>query len=361
MPKVDKKPKLKKAPKKIKRGSINQKKHINKLGQMLIPFEKEKQKSINIDYDNFKISNDSDYSSSSSSSSDSDSDSDSDEFEFNPIVQLGNRKKVESSQNRQLEFDGVNIGYIPTNKDEIEQRFLAKEGYTPRPYSAFHIICGKTSSGKSNMLISTLLNPLIFGFDGSGKHWFDNVFCLSNSSDDIYDVLIEEGVLKPNHIKHLPDEIHLKMIIDQQKKAVKLAGDDVSKIPCTLIILDDIIDNKQFMNSKYVKLLAIRSRQLHVVTILLSQYFHSIPKLMRMQVSSYMLFAGSQQEQEAYNDLLCPAGMHKKQFDKVMEFAWEKRENDKFPFLHVNTRNPIEKRYMRNFNEVIHVPGHGDN
>ena len=343
-----------KLPKKAKPLKLNPKKHLNKLEQMMIPYEKEKQKRMDIEIDNYNIRRDSDY---TSSSSDSDASSSSDdEYEFKPIVAMGNRKKVIAKKDNELRFNGVDIGYIPTNKDEIEMRHLAKEGITPRPYSAFHIISGRSGMGKSNLLLNMLLNNLIFGFDGSGKHWFDNIFLLSNSEDDIYDNLIKEGVLKPNHIKYLPDEIHLKQVIDQQKKAVRMAGDDVSKLPCSLLILDDIIDHKQFMNSKYVKLLAIRSRQLHCVTILLTQYFNSVPKLMRMQASSLMLFAGNQQEQEIYNEMLCPAGMHRKQFDKVMEYAWEKRENDKFPFLHVNMKNPTEKRYMRNFNEIIQVP-----
>jgi len=342
-----------KLPKKQKKKVLNAKKHTNKLEQLTIPFEREKQKRINVEMDNYNIQRDSDYSSESESNSSSSSD---DEFEFKPVVSMGNRKKVAAQNDDEIRFNGVDIGYIPTNKDEIEMRHLAKEGITPRPYSAFHVISGRSGMGKSNLLVSMCLNPLIFGFDGSGKHWFDNCFVLSNSEDDIYDVLINEGVLKHNHIKYLPDEIHLKQIIDEQKKAVRLAKNDVSKIPCTLIILDDIIDNKQFMNSKYIKLLAIRSRQLHCVTILLTQYFNCVPKLMRMQASSLMLFAGNQLEQEIYNEMLCPAGMSSKQFDKMMEYAWTKTENDKFPFMHCNLRNPIDKRFMKNFNEYIVLP-----
>lgn len=336
--------------KKAKPLKLNPKKHTSNL-KLLNPFEREQEKELDIVMENYNIKRDSDYESSSSESESSSSD----DNDFNPIVAMGNRKKVMAKKEEAIKFNGLNIGYIPTNKDEIELRPLAKAGITPRAYSAFHIICGKSGMGKSNLLISMLLNPLIFGFDGSGKHWFDNLYVLTNSNDDIYFNLIKEGVLKEQHIKYMPDEKHLKEIIDKQKNAIDIAGDDASKKPVTCIILDDIIDNKQFMNSKQVKLLAVRARQLGIVSFVLSQYFNAIPKLMRMQASSLLLFAGNQQEQEIYNEMLCPAGMHKKEFDKIMTHCWEKTDKDKYPFMHVNMKNTLDKRFMKNFTEFINI------
>jgi hypothetical protein len=349
-------PKKLKAPKKVKTLKINPKNHLNKVANMN-PYMRQQEKEMDAIIENYNIRRDSDYESESESTSSSSSDED----EFNPVITMGKRKKVIAKKEDEIRFDGLNIGYIPTNKDEIELRPLAKAGITPRAYSAFHIICGKSGQGKSNLLISMLLNPLIFGFDGSGKHWFDNVFVLTNSNDDIYFNLMNEGILKQEHIKHMPDEKHLKEIIDKQKKAIELAGDDASKKPVTCIILDDIIDNKQFMNSKYVKLLAVRARQLGIVSFVLSQYFNAIPKLMRMQASSLLLFAGNLQEQEIYNEMLCPAGMHKKQFDKVMNYCWEKTDKDKYPFMHVNMKNTLDKRFMKNFTEFINIDNYKNN
>jgi hypothetical protein len=344
-----------KAPKKTKPLKLNPKTHRNKVLNMN-PFLRQQEKEMDTIIENYNIRRDSDYESESETETSSSSDDD-----FNPIISMGNRKKVIAKKEEEIKFNGLNIGYIPTNKDEIELRPLAKAGITPRPYSAFHIICGRSGMGKSNLLISMLLNPLIFGFDGSGKHWFDNLYVLTNSNDDIYFNLIKEGVLKDEHIKHMPDEKHLKEIIDKQKEAIEIAGDDASKKPVTCIILDDIIDNKQFMNSKYVKLLAVRARQLGIVSFVLSQYFNAIPKLMRMQSSSLLLFAGNQQEQELYNEMLCPAGVNKKEFDKVMTYCWEKTDKDKFPFMHVNMKNTMDKRFMKNFTEFINIDNFKNN
>jgi len=342
-----------KLPKKAKPLKLNPKKHLNKLEQMMIPYEKEKQKRMNIEVDNYNIRRDSDYTSSSDSDSSSSSD---DECEFKPKINLGNRKKVLAKQDEDLSFDGVNIKYIPTNKDDIEERYLHKEGIVPRGYSNFIIINGSIGSGKTNCLINMLMNPLIYGFDGSGKHFYDNLFVLSNSNDDAYDVLIKEGILKPSHIKHQPEEEDLKAIIDQQKKAIKMANGDASKIPITAIIFDDIIDNLQFIKSKFFKLCAIRPRQLHLCVFLLSQYMNAIPRLIRMQAQNLLLFAGNKTEEEIYIDMLTPAGMSVKQFEAILKYGWEKRENDKHPFIHINRKQPVEKRFMRSFNEYIRLP-----
>ena len=341
-----------KLPKKKKPLKLNPKKHINKLEQMMIPFEKEKQKRINIQTENYNIKRDSDY----STSSDSESSSSDDEFEFKPKINLGNRK-ITHEKEKEVKFNGVEIAYIPTNKDDIEQRYLHKVGIVPRGYSNFIIVNGSIGSGKTNALINMLMNPLIYGFDGSGRHWFDNVFVLTNSNDDAYDNLIKDGVLKPSHIKHQPTEEDLKQILDAQKQAIKLAGDDGGKIPNTAIIFDDIIDDKQFINSKYFKLCAIRPRQMHLCCFLLSQHFNSIPRIIRVNAQNLILFSGNKVEQDIYTEQYTPAGMAPKQFEAILKFAWAKRPNDQYPFIHINRKAPVEKgRFFRNFTEMITLP-----
>ena len=53
-----------------------------------------------------------------------------------------------------------------------------------------------------------------------------------------------------------------------------------------------------------------------------------------------------------YADMLTPAGMTKKQFSKLLNIAWQKRENDTHPFLYVNRKN---KTFSRNFTEIIDI------
>lgn len=335
--------------KKVKPLKLNPKKHTSNL-KLLNPFEREQEKELDIVMENYNIKRDSDYESSSSESESSSSDDDI----FNPIVAMGNRK-VQKNKDEDIVFKGVNITYIPTNKDSIKQRPLHEQGIVPRGYSNFTICNGSIGSGKTMVIINMLLNELIYGFDGSNKHWFDNVFVLTNSNDDSYDVLIEQGILKPNHIKHQPEAKDLKSILDKQKKAVEMAGDDIGKIPNTCIIFDDIIDDKQFINSKEFKLCAIRPRQLFLNCILASQHFTAIPRIIRVNAQNLILFAGNKTEEEMYTDMLCPSGMSRKQFSNLLNKAWQKKPDDKYPFLHVNRKQPNEKKFMRNFTEYIDI------
>ena len=339
---------LKKAPKKIKTLVLKTgKNRVSTLETMKNPWEHTKTKKLQVKVNNSNVKKDSDY---ETSSSDSDSESD-DEYKFNPKVQLGNRK-VEIKKDEPLTFNGIDIAYIPTNKDDIEQRLLHKKGYVPRGYSNFIVIVGSIGSGKTNVLINMLLNPLIYGYDNTDTHWFDNVFVLTNSNDDAYDTLVKEKVLEANQIKHQPSSKDLKKVLDEQKNAIKLAGEDIGKIPNTCIIFDDIIDDQQFIKSKEFKLCAIRPRQMRICGILLSQHFNAIPRINRLNAQDLILFAGSKTDEEMYADMLCPAGMTKKQFSKLLNIAWEKKPDDKYPFLYVNRKN---KTFSRNFTEIIDI------
>jgi hypothetical protein len=341
-----------KKPKKVKKLKINPKKHISVFDNILHPYLRYDDKERQINIDNKLVREDSDYESDSSSSSSSGSDS---EDEFKPVILMGDHR-VKKSKDEEVHFKGVDISYIPTNKDAIEQRYLMRENIIPRGYSNFIILNGSIGSGKTNCLVNMLLNPLMYGFDAFNKHWFDNVFVLTNSNDDAYDTLIEKGVLKKSNIKHLPTSEDLKQILDQQKKAIKMAGADQTKIPNTCIIMDDVIDDKNFINSKEFKLCAIRPRQLFLCCFLLSQHFTAIPRINRVNAQNLILFNGTRTEQEMYSDMLTPAGVTKKQFEQVLNYAWEKRPpHDNHSFLHVNRKAPIESRFYRNFKEKIHI------
>jgi hypothetical protein len=340
---------------KYKLGKFNKKKHINKLEALGDVRERQIQKKMNIDNYNYQQTIDSDFEESSSSSSSSSSDSD--EFEFDPVIELSKEQRIRKDDDENdFNFKGIDIKYIPTTKDDIEERYLHKEGIVPRGYSNFTLINGSIGSGKTNCLLNMLMNPLIYGFDMSGRHFFDNLFVLTNSNDTVYDHLIKENILKPSNIKHQPEESDLKLIIDQQKKAIKESESLGLRPPNTAIIFDDIIDNKKFINSKYFKLCAIRPRQLFLAIYMCSQFFNAVPRMIRMQAQNLILFAGNKTEEEIYSDMLTPAGMTPRHFQSILNYAWDKRPDDTHPFIHINRKQPVEKRFMRNFKEYIRIP-----
>lgn len=340
---------LKKAPKKIKTLVLKTgKNRVSTLETMKNPWEHTKTKKLQVKVNNSNVKKDSDY---ETSSSDSDDD---DDKKFNPIIELGNRKVIEAKK-EPLKFNGVDIPYIPTDKDCIEERFLMKEGIIPRGYSNCIMSCGSIGSGKSNQLCAMLLSPLIFGPDNTGKPFYDNLFIFTNSTDDVYDVLIEHKVLKPENIVYQPKVKDLDLVLKRQEEAMERCNGDLCKMPVLCIIYDDIIDNQDFVKSKSFLLTAIRPRQLLCCTIILTQFCNAIPRRVRMQCQNLILFQGTKTEEELYTDWLCPASMNKKEFQHILKTAWEKTPTDRHPFLHVNRKMPLEKRFYRNFNTLIKV------
>lgn len=349
-PKKEKIVRLKK-PKKIRPLKINPKKHINVLENMLHPYLRVGEKERQINMDNRLVKRDSDYESDSDYLS---SDSDSDNMEFKPTIVMGNRKIIKAKE-EDIKFKGIKIGYIPTDKDSMEQRYLMRENIIPRGYSNFIILSAGIGMGKTNCLINMLLNGLIYGPDSTKKAYYDNLYVFTNSNDDAYDVLIEKGVLKPNNIKHMPTPADLKVVLDMQKKAIKQAGDDLSKIPNTFLIFDDIIDNTEFIKSKEFLLCCIRPRQLRCCSFLLQQHFNSCPRICRVNAQNFLLWNATRLEAETYYEMFCPSGVSKKSFNQILDYAWTKTDDDKFPFLHINKKAPIDRRFFKNFSECIVV------
>jgi len=274
--------------------------------------------------------------------------SDSDD-EFEPVINTSKKLIDNSKINKNIQFDGLNVCAIPTAKDILPQRLLMKENIIPRGFGTYNIIVGSIGSGKSNLLAYLMLSPLCY----YGYH--DQIFLLTNSSDDIYDTLIEKGVLKQSNIKHQPTEADIQKILDLQKKKIKEANGDYSKIPLTCVILDDVIDDQKFVKSKAFRTLAIRPRQYFLQVFLLSQYMNSITKQSRMQAQNLFLFNGTNLDSEIYAEMLCPASLTKKQFYNVMAYAWEKTPENQYPFFYINRKCGEDKRYRKCLTEIIDI------
>lgn len=325
---------------KFKRPIIKSKGRISSLEQMDNPLNKVIQKNLNKYTSDKKVKEDSDYSCSNSGS-----DSDSNDDDFKPYITY-RPKNIKKENLVQPKFNDLNIKAIPTVKTTTPLNPMMEAGIVPKP-NGCHLINGAIASGKSNMLANMLLNPNIWG------GFFDNIFLFANSNDDVYDSLIEKGIIKRENIKHNPEEADIKRVLRLQKDTIKNANGDPSKYPTTLIILDDIIDNLQLMKSDAMKLLFIRPRQMFITTVILSQYALSVPKLARMQCINLLLFAGNAQESEMYYEWLAPSGMSRKDFEIILKTAWDKKPNDKYPFLHVCRKEPPNTRFRRNFLELI--------
>jgi hypothetical protein len=141
----------------------------------------------------------------------------------------------------------------------------------------------------------------------------------------------------------------LQHIIKTQKDIIEKKGLD--KAPKLLIIFDDIISQKKFMNSEFFTQMYIQNRHLGISTWVCTQSFNKIPRVCRLQANNLFIFAGSGSETEILCQEFTPAHTSKKDFEKLIKYA----TNERFNFLHINMRCPPEERYRKNLDTILTI------
>ena len=173
----------------------------------------------------------------------------------------------------------LKIEKIDTKKHKIRQRELMNAGVIPH-FPSISIFCGSQGGGKSTLIGNLLKNPLMYGPshelmekelqkkpDAPARGYFDGVMLLIGSDDDMYDHLIEEDIIKSNHVCHMPSEQDIQLIIDSQKKAIERAK-DISKAPKLLVIFDDVVNDGKLLRSKPFLELFVKGRHINSAGIL---------------------------------------------------------------------------------------------
>lgn len=341
---IKKQAKILKAPKKIK---------PNGYGTLTLReplFEKQEkfiEKKIKKEQEKIQKKDDSD---ATSSSSESESD------DFDPIPKNIPRRQIDSSKQKKAIFNGLDIVPIPTNKAQIKQRDIMEKGLIPK-LGSITIINGAIASGKSNLLYNILANPEYYGTDKQTRRpvW-DEIYLFTNSNDEIQEQFIKDGIIPANHIKRLPEPEDLEKLIKAQKKIIKEANGDFSRIPILFVIFDDIIDNADFIKSKAFETLFFRNRHLNCMTFILSQYFYAIPKRLRNQATNIICFSGNQQEEELIVESYCPNTLNSKQFKKVIDYCWKPDKlGGSHPFIHICRKEKPENRFRKTFQYLIDI------
>lgn len=236
---------------------------------------------------------------------------------------------------------------IKTAKSELPQsRFMKAEIINKFP--SLTLIVGKSGSGKSNVLIHMLTEPAFMG------DFFDEVYLFSPTAKS--DDLVEHLELDDKHIIDKLDMgavSKLNQIIDEQDQKIKTSGIKAiaakSKI---LIVCDDCISEKAFMKSDILSRLATAGRHSLISTIILSQSYTKVPRVIRLQAQGLIVFPSSNDELELLNQDLCPPNTTKKQFLGLIKYA----TNEPYSFLYVNhhVKNNDDK-YRKNFDKILNI------
>ena len=235
------------------------------------------------------------------------------------------------------------INAIPTDKTDVKQCAGAESGIVPKhPFRGY--IIGASGSGKTNLLLNLLTRDEFY------KGYFDSICVISptaNGLDQSYKVLEQANPQRVLYFNN-PDVSILKRIEKVQKKEINKNG--LKNAEKCLVILDDIISYKKFMNSKILLKFAVMSRHFNVSIFLLSQAYHRVPKSIRLNMSCFYFFRGSQKECQVLCEDLCAPSYSNRKFIGLINHATKNR----YEFLKVDLNTPIEEgRYRKNLEENL--------
>lgn len=234
------------------------------------------------------------------------------------------------------------IDVIDTDKHNIPQKQSAKDGIMPKfPFS--WLLSGCSGSGKTNLLLNILTKHNMYG----GFFHYIIVFSpTAGTEDDSYKSL---KIPKENFIKKF-DGTMLQKIIDKRKEQIRQKGIAwVGKNSRMLIIMDDVIADREFLKSpEALKMFALLRHYLVSVFILLQKY-NKLPPALRTNCNAICVFPSKQNEIECLIDEITPAGIAKRDFEKVIDYC----TSEAYSFMYINYHAKREDQIKKNLTEVI--------
>lgn len=239
---------------------------------------------------------------------------------------------------------GYGIEVIETAKTKIPQRKAAKDQVLPKfPFSM--MISGSSGSGKTNLMINILSREDLYG------RFFHRIAVFSptaGSSDDLYKKL---KLPKENFIKDMKPE-YLENIIAHREQLIEEKGIEwVAKNDRMVIILDDVIAERGFLESPEALRMFALLRHFLVSVIVMVQSYNKLPRSLRLNANATMVFPALQSEIDVLKDEITPPGISKQDFEKVINYATSGR----YDFMYINRHADPDKRIRKNLDEIIDI------
>jgi hypothetical protein len=230
---------------------------------------------------------------------------------------------------------------LKTTKDKIKQPELSEANIIPHINDCI-LMNGRTGAGKTTLLANLLTRKEFF------KNKFDRIFLVSPTglTDDIQkDLKLDEG-----DIVNDPDDApeFIEILMSSQEEQIGKLG--AHKAPKYCLIYDDCIGYRDLLNDETVQKSFYACRHYNLTTFMLTQSFTKVPRACRLQARSIFYFAGSNSEADLMADEFSPPGYNRKMFKRMLASA-----TPGYDFLHIQLREPEERRFRHNLGEIIPV------
>lgn len=249
------------------------------------------------------------------------------------------RKLEASNQN----YNQTDEGYgrliakaIPNDDIKVEMRPLMEAGIIPKPLSSV-VFVGGTGTGKTNTLLNWLMHPDFY------KDYFSDILLFSSTAR--LDPLFQKAGIKKKNIFDTNIKDKLSEILATQKKEVESKGSKKAKLK--LLIFEDSTSNNKLLKSRDLIQLFTAGRHLRLTVFIVVHKYRSIPPVIRLNASSLVIFPSNNgQLQQIYEDY-GQAGVAKRDFYQLVRYAWSPSSEDKRPYLYVDNKDKMGKKYLR--------------
>jgi hypothetical protein len=230
---------------------------------------------------------------------------------------------------------------LPTKKTDLPQSNYMKRGIINK-FPSMLLNIGRSGSGKS-----TVVNYMMTNKDFL-KGFYDKVYLFSPTAK--LDDLAKHLKLKDEFLITKPTEVKLMEIINKQESLIKKHGiDAVGRKSKVLIIFDDIVSDPKFLKSNAMVKLATMGRHFLISSIINTQSYTKVPRVIRLQANALILFPSSNNEVDLLAFDTCPPHCIKKDFMKLIEYA----TSGKHDFMFINNFEPTETRFRKGFSEYL--------
>jgi septin family protein len=238
-------------------------------------------------------------------------------------------------------MENLKVKPLATKKSDLPQSKYMKANIINK-FPSMLLNVGKSGSGKTTVINYMLTQPDFM------KDFFHEIFLFSPTAKK--DDLVDHLELDDDHIFTDINEDDLNTIIEYQDELIEKNGiEHTGENSRVLIIFDDILSNEKFLKSPAMIKLATMGRHSLISSIINTQSYTKVPRAIRLQANSVVLFPSNNSEVELLCDDYCPPHKKKNQFKKLIEHATK----GKHDFLFINNFQPVETRFRKNFDIIL--------